>query len=50
MITQESEWRLLTALIVIGTSLMAQQGKNPLANAKDTGELGSIPESGRSPR
>ena len=29
---------------------MAQQGKNPLANAKDTGELGSIPESGKSPR
>ena len=50
MITQESEWRLLTALIVIGTFLMSQQGKNPLANAKDTGELGSIPESGRSPR
>ena len=31
-------------------SLMAQQVKNSPANAKDTGELGSIPESGRSPR
>ena len=48
MITKESEWRLLTARIVIGTSLVAQLVKNPPTNAKDTGESSLIPKSGRS--
>ena len=34
---------------VVYVSPIAQQVKNPLANAEDTGDVGSIPRSGRSP-
>ena len=33
-----------------GTSQAALEVKNPPANAGDTGDMGSIPRSGRSPR
>ena len=42
-------WELCSPLIG-GASVMAQQVKNPPASAGGTGDVGSIPGSGRSPR
>ena len=39
----------LTCLILLLSSLLALVVKNPPANARDAGDVGSIPGSGRSP-